>query len=101
MIGGFTSSDDLKRITLEANKTIGLEIDSSKAISGSDHVPFYQKELPVLGFFTGLHADYHRTTDTVEKCNNEGSAQICKLVYKVAWTLAERDQRPKYKPRKK
>jgi hypothetical protein len=79
-ISGFTSSDDLKQITLDANRSIGLEIDSSKAISRTDHVPFYQEKIPVLGFFTGFHNDYHKPTDTADKCFPEGSAQICRLI---------------------
>ena len=31
--------------------------------SGSDHFPFYRKEIPVLFFFTGLHKDYHKPSD--------------------------------------
>jgi Zn-dependent M28 family amino/carboxypeptidase len=33
----------------------------------SDHASFYAKKIPVLFFFTGLHADYHRPTDTADK----------------------------------
>jgi hypothetical protein len=95
-ISGFTSSEDLKRMTLELNKSIGLEIDSSKAIRGSDHVPFYSKEIPVLGFFTGTHSDYHKPTDTVDKCFPEGAVQILQLVYKIAWQITDADELPKY-----
>jgi hypothetical protein len=97
-VSGFTSSLDIRDVTLEANKSIGLEIDSSKAISRTDHVPFYRKKIPVLGFMTGFHDDYHKTTDTAEKCSPEGSAQVCRLAYKIVWTLAERDKRPEYIP---
>ncbi|MFC1502219.1 M28 family peptidase [bacterium] len=100
-VSGFTSSNDIKRVTLEANKSIGIEIDSSKAISRTDHVSFYRKEIPVLGFMTGFHPDYHQITDTADKCFPEGCAQICRLVYRIVWSLAEEDQRPKYKPPKK
>ncbi len=42
---------------------------------------------------TGLHNDYHQTTDTVEKCFPEGIAQICKFVFNIAWILTEKEQR--------
>src|SRR5262249_36441141 len=38
----------------------------------SDHSSFYAKQIPVLHFFTGSHADYHRPTDDVEKINVPG-----------------------------
>ena len=95
-ISGFTSSDDLKEITINANEDIGLEIDDSKGISGSDHVPFYQKKIPVLGFFTGFHPDYHKPTDTADKCFPDGAIQICKLVFKIAWNVADTENPPEY-----
>jgi len=95
-ISGFTSSDDLKEITINANEDIGLEIDDSKGIRGSDHVPFYQKKIPVLGFFTGFHPDYHKPTDTADKCFPDGAIQICKLVFKIAWNVADAENPPEY-----
>ncbi len=43
-------------------------IDEGKGthFSGSDHYPFYKKGIPVLFFFTGLHSDYHKTSDDFE-----------------------------------
>ena len=35
----------------------------------SDHSSFYQKNIPVLFFFTNQHEDYHRVTDDAEKIN--------------------------------
>jgi hypothetical protein len=96
-ISGFTSSDDLKAVTLEANESIGLEIDSSKPIRGSDHVPFYGQKIPVLGFYTGNHTDYHKPTDTADKCFPEGAIQICRLVFKLVWNVADSEKPPMYK----
>jgi Zn-dependent M28 family amino/carboxypeptidase len=49
--------------------------------SGSDHTSFYNKKIPVLFFITGLHDDYHKPTDTVEKINYEGEKSILDFVY--------------------
>lgn len=93
-LGGYISSPDLKPIVDKANEGVGLKIDERKGIGGSDHAPFYHKEIPVLGFNTGLHEDYHKPTDTADKCYCDGMAQICKLVFKIAWQLVENDKRP-------
>ena len=55
-----------------------LEIDyGDKALdvrdiySRSDHFNFHQKMVPALQFFSGLHDDYHRPTDTMDKIDFE------------------------------
>lgn len=49
-------------------------------VGPSDHSPFYRKGIPVMFFFTGLHRDYHRATDTKEKINYEGQKAVLDLV---------------------
>lgn len=57
--------------------------------SRSDHASFYRKDIPVLFFFTGLHEDYHRTSDHADKINHDGMADIAKLVSGVLFELAQ------------
>ncbi len=63
---------------------------------GSDHFPFYQKKIPVLFFFSGLHKEYHTPRDTAEKINVAGMAHITKYATKVISTLAQAKDRPEY-----
>jgi len=55
----------------------------------SDHMPFYIARVPVLHFFTGAHADYHRSTDTSDKINPVGGVQIGQLVGEIAIEAAD------------
>lgn len=64
----------------------------------SDQTVFYAKDIPVLHFFTGAHADYHRTTDDTEKIDSEGLAQIARLVRRVAIDIADRETRVAFVP---
>ncbi len=50
----------------------------------SDHMPFYTHGLPVLHFFTGAHADYHKPTDIASLLNDGGMARIAAIVAGVA-----------------
>jgi hypothetical protein len=50
----------------------------------SDQMPFYSKGTPVLHFFTGPHADYHRVSDTYEKINATGGVQVAEAVSLLA-----------------
>lgn len=57
----------------------------------SDHTSFYEKNLPVLFFFTNLHDDYHRVTDDAEKINAQDQARILQLVAQVVEEVANQD----------
>jgi aminopeptidase YwaD len=59
----------------------------------SDHQSFYVRDVPVLFFFTGTHDDYHKPSDTAEKINSEGLAQVAEYVREVAEAVANDPQR--------
>lgn len=61
----------------------------------SDHWNFGKNGIPIIFYFSGLHADYHKPTDTVDKINFEKMAKVAKVVYATAWRVANRDQRLK------
>jgi C-terminal processing protease CtpA/Prc len=52
-----------------------LVIDPS-GVGPSDHTSFYLEGIPVLHFFTGQHAQYHKPTDTADLLNYEGMLAI-------------------------
>jgi hypothetical protein len=62
----------------------------------SDHTSFYEKDIPVLFFFTGLHPDYHRPTDDFDKINLDGMVRITDMVYDAATHLATVAERPQF-----
>ncbi|HEX8370339.1 MAG TPA: M20/M25/M40 family metallo-hydrolase [Pyrinomonadaceae bacterium] len=62
----------------------------------SDHSSFYAKQIPVLFFFTGVHADYHKPSDTGEKINYEGLLKITNYVSEIVKTIDRNPQRPAY-----
>ncbi|MBO9152917.1 M28 family peptidase [Chitinophaga sp. GCM10012297] len=62
--------------------SLKVSYDSS-GTGPSDHTSFYRKDVPVLFFFTGTHADYHKPGDDVDKINYEGGLTVVKLVYDI------------------
>jgi len=71
-------------------------------VGPSDHSSFYRKNIPVLFYFTGLHKDYHKATDTKDKINYIGEVEVLDLVRKsidaiqskpdrIAFTLVPED----------
>jgi len=74
----------------------GTELRMSVSEDGfgpSDHASFTPKKIPVLHFFTGLHTDYHRPTDTWEKLNYDGEATILDVVERTVRAAADADTR--------
>ncbi|MFN3690949.1 MAG: M20/M25/M40 family metallo-hydrolase, partial [Fimbriimonadales bacterium] len=79
---------------LNAANTENLTLQLSQSASGgSDHMPFMRANIPVLFFFTGMHPDYHRPSDTWDKINYEGQAQIVALAERVVYEIARRPER--------
>lgn len=56
---------------------------------GSDHVPFYNKGVPVVFFNTGLTETYHRPTDDTETLNYQGCEKIAQCVFELAWKISQ------------
>jgi membrane-associated protease RseP (regulator of RpoE activity) len=63
-------------------------------VGPSDHTAFLNRERPVVFFFTGPHADYHRPSDTWDKIDADGLRTVTVVAYRVIRALADRDQRP-------
>lgn len=102
LIGSDKLSSQLHNISEQANKTYSnLELDytyndekdKNRFYYRSDHYNFAKKGIPVIFYFNGVHADYHKETDEVEKINFEKMEKITKLVFFTAWELANRDAR--------
>ena len=56
----------------------------------SDHSSFFAAGVPVLHLFTGAHADYHRPSDSADKVNAVGAAQVGLFAEDVLRTLDAR-----------
>jgi Zn-dependent M28 family amino/carboxypeptidase len=64
----------------------------------SDHYHFAKRGVPVLFFFNGTHADYHRATDHPDKIDGEKLARIAQLMYWIGQEVGNAAERPKWKP---
>jgi hypothetical protein len=95
-VGGTGTSPAFPQILEAANNT-GLHLESSRSGYGSsDHTSFYVKDIPVLFFFSGLHSDYHRATDTPEKIASSEEARVTDMTGRVLLALANGETRPQF-----
>ncbi|NTS40092.1 M28 family peptidase [Flavisolibacter sp. BT320] len=67
----------------EALYAAGTYRFDSSGTGPSDHTSFYQKNIPVLFYFTGLHTDYHRPSDDADRINYTGQAAIVQHIYSL------------------
>jgi aminopeptidase YwaD len=58
----------------------------------SDHTSFYKEKVPVLALFSGVHLDYHKPTDTWDKLNGRGLAEVATFGYALSESLDARGQ---------
>jgi C-terminal processing protease CtpA/Prc len=91
---GTRSADQLSAVVSEEAARLALEVRESDAIGRSDNLSFYNKEVPAVHFFTGMHSDYHRPSDTWEKLNYQGMERIANLVLAVTRRLANSPATP-------
>ena len=102
LIGSNMLSTELHNISEEINKSyVGLELDytfnkeddPNRYYYRSDHYNFAKNNIPVIFYFNGIHEDYHKPTDTIEKIDFNKIKKITELIFLTAWELANRDKR--------
>ncbi len=102
VIGSDKLSSELHAIGEEANKnhinykldyTFNDPKDQNRFYYRSDHYNFAKVGIPVIFYFTGVHEDYHKPGDDVEKILFDKQAPIVKLVFYTAWELVNREGR--------
>ena len=97
VVVGTGSSPAWSGLIDEVNKAANFSISKSESGFGaSDQQSFYLQKIPVLFFFTGLHADYHKPSDTAEKINYTDQARVVEFVAACARRIADSAARPAY-----
>jgi hypothetical protein len=63
----------------------------------SDHWSFLERRVPIALLHTGLHQDYHRPSDDVEKINRDGMRDISRYLLFALMKLANEDRLPAFR----
>lgn len=96
-IGGVGTGSTFKSVLEQAQKDEPFKIEySAGGYSSSDHTSFVARKIPVLFFFSGLHSDYHKPSDTWDKINAPSAARLLDMVESVALQLANAQQPPAF-----
>jgi hypothetical protein len=102
IVGDDRISTDLHNVIVDTNTSLQKPLkldyelndpdDPETIYYRSDHYSYAAKGIPIAFFTTGLHADYHRVTDTADKIHYDKMARIVQLVYETGFNLANADQ---------
>jgi aminopeptidase YwaD len=94
---GSGTAKEWDALLTDANRSAGFQLArSDDGFGASDQQSFYSKNVPVLFFFTGTHADYHTSTDTADKINAEGEVKVLTLVAQCVESIADSPARPTF-----
>ncbi len=64
--------------------------------SGSDHVNFHSKKIPIVYYFTGFHTDYSSPKDTPDKIDFNKLTRITKHIARFVYKLATMKEIPEF-----
>lgn len=100
IIGEDKLSSDLIKITDSINTHAKMELDRryndpkdpNRFYYRSDHYNFARKGVPIIFYFNGVHKDYHRPSDTVDKINFDVMEKRVRLIFNTAWVIANREE---------
>lgn len=104
VIGSKMMSTELGELTETVNKQY-LNItydfryddpgDPNRFFSRSDHYNYAKKGIPIVFFFDGVHEDYHRPGDSVDKIDFQKMEKVARTIYMTLWEVANLPARPK------
>ncbi len=89
-------SSELDSLNSKICAEMGLKSDGSMSdayISRSDYYHFHRNGIPILGYSTGVHADYHRVTDEISKIDFPKMRVITELAFRVGYEVANKRER--------
>jgi hypothetical protein len=102
VIGSDKLSSELHKLSESINKTYtNLNFDymyndenhPTRLYYRSDHWNFAKNNIPIIFYFDGIHEDYHKPSDQIEKIEFDLMAKRAQCVFYTAWEIANREQR--------
>jgi hypothetical protein len=102
VIGSDRLSNELHNLSERTNKTYtnlifdytyNDENHPTNLYRRSDHWNFAKKNIPIIFYFDGIHEDYHKPSDEVDKIEFDLLNQRAQCVFYTAWEIANREGR--------
>jgi hypothetical protein len=100
IVQGVGSSPDWPKLVRSGHRSTPAEFDvrmTDSAYLPTDAMSFYLQKVPVINFFSGAHAEYHKPDDDTELLNYEGISEIASMAANILERLGTRTL-PEYAP---
>jgi Zn-dependent M28 family amino/carboxypeptidase len=94
-LGDVSEAVNRSYLNLSFNYKFDDPNDPSRYFYRSDHYSYARKGIPIIFYFNGAHADYHRRTDSVEKIDFQKMEKVTRTVYATVWEVANAPSRLK------
>ncbi len=97
-IGGVATGSGLRAMLdgITPKYHLNMDYSDNSGYGSSDHTSFTTKQVPVLFFFSGLHSDYHKPSDTWDKIDAPGAVKVLEVVAEAASDLEDSPTRPQF-----
>jgi Zn-dependent M28 family amino/carboxypeptidase len=96
-IGGVGTSATFQPLMSSLEKGSNFKFQYSVGgYASSDQISFLSRKIPILFFFSGLHTDYHRPSDTWDKINAPDAARLLDIVAQAAIRVDDSASRPTF-----
>ncbi len=93
-IGGTGTGATFKNLLEEEKGKFPFHFEySASGYAASDHTSFVGKKIPVLFFFSGLHSDYHKPSDTWDKIDAPDAAKLLDFIDDIALKIDSANER--------
>jgi hypothetical protein len=79
-------------LNLKLDYKYNSESDPLQLYYRSDHFNFATHKIPIIFYTSGLHPDYHESTDDLEKIDFDILQKRTQLIFHTAWEIANQEE---------
>lgn len=96
-VGGVGTAAEFAEVVKKADEAISVDVTAvESAFAGSDHLPFYQRQIPVMFCFTGMTDIYHTPDDDSKTLNMEGAVLVIDYSEQLLRGMSDLPARPAF-----
>jgi len=96
-VGGVGTAAEFAEVVKRADEAISVDVTAvESAFAGSDHLPFYQSQIPVMFCFTGMTEIYHTPDDDSKTLNMEGAVLVIDYSEQLLRGMSDLPARPAF-----
>lgn len=97
VLQGVGTSPSWPRLIEQANVGPGFDLQlMADPVQPTDIANFNSAGIPCMNFFTGIHADYHRPSDTPDKINYDDLLRVADFAEAIVKRLVNTEEAPRF-----